>query len=146
MTFGCRPYAQAQNILKERKCWLLPNMGRGEFCDSMFAHGLSMHQKWSNYTLTNLLFSLYRSMWIIDPLVTCHNPHPKAPACPSTFKVLRAKDTPTPYPSVVSPLDSQLNVLKNLGCVTIDMSINFKYSIFKPPNVTITLTIKWKTF
>jgi hypothetical protein len=33
--------------------------------------------KCSDYALTNLLFGLCRSIWIIDPLVTHHNPHPK---------------------------------------------------------------------
>jgi hypothetical protein len=36
----------------------------------------SVHQKCSNYTLTNLLFGLCRSMWIIDMLVTRLSPHP----------------------------------------------------------------------
>jgi hypothetical protein len=39
-----------------------PNLGCDESCESTFAHGLSMHQKCSNYALTNLLFSLCRSM------------------------------------------------------------------------------------
>ncbi len=38
------------------------NLDRGESCESMFAHGLSMHQKCSNYALTNLLFDLCRSV------------------------------------------------------------------------------------
>jgi hypothetical protein len=36
-----------------------PSLGHGEFCESVFARGSSMHQKWSNYALTNL-FSLCR--------------------------------------------------------------------------------------
>jgi hypothetical protein len=61
---------------------------------------LSVHQKCSNYALTNLLFGLCRFVWIIDPLVTRPNPHPGAPAHPSTFEMLRAKEcTPAPYPS-----------------------------------------------
>jgi hypothetical protein len=38
---------------------LFPNPGHGEFCESMYACGLSMHQKCSNYALTNL-FGLCR--------------------------------------------------------------------------------------
>jgi hypothetical protein len=45
-----------------------------------------------NYALTNLLFSLCKSMWIIDPLVIRPNPHPKAPACSSTPKMLEARE------------------------------------------------------
>ncbi len=37
---------------------------------------LFVHQKCSNYAQTNLLFGLYRSMWIINLLVTLLNPHP----------------------------------------------------------------------
>jgi hypothetical protein len=33
--------------------------GRGESCKSMFARGSSVHQKCSNYALTNLLFGLF---------------------------------------------------------------------------------------
>jgi hypothetical protein len=36
--------------------------GCGESCESVFARGLSVHQKCSNYALTNLLFNLCRSM------------------------------------------------------------------------------------
>jgi hypothetical protein len=45
-----------------------PSLGHGESCESMFARGLFMHQKCSNYALTNLLFRLCKSMWIIDRL------------------------------------------------------------------------------
>ncbi len=79
------------------------------------ARGSSMHQKCSNYALTNLLFDLYRSMWIID---ACHspNPHPGAPTRPFTPKVLRAKErAPTPYSSIVFTLDSHLNLPRSLG-------------------------------
>jgi len=34
-----------------------------------------MHQKCSNYALTNLLFGLCKSMWIIDPIFLHLNPH-----------------------------------------------------------------------
>jgi hypothetical protein len=85
--------------------WLPPSSGRGESCESMFAHGLSMHQKCSNYALINLLFSFCKSVWIIDLLVTLPNPHPGAPTCPSTPKVLQAREhTPTAYPSIVFTL------------------------------------------
>jgi hypothetical protein len=84
-----------------------PNPSCGEFCEFVFVRGLFVHQKCSNYVLTNLLFGLCRSMWIIDPLVTHLNAHLKSPTCPSTPKVLRAKErTPTPRPSIVFTLDS----------------------------------------
>ncbi len=66
----------------------------------MCAHGLTMHQKCSNYTLTNLLFNLCRFVWIIYALITLPNPHLGAPTCPSTPKMLQAKGH-TPTPSIV---------------------------------------------
>jgi hypothetical protein len=61
-----------------------------------------MYQKCFNYVLTNLLFGLYRFRWVIELIVTHSNPHPGAPTCPSTPKVLWAKErAPTPYLSVV---------------------------------------------
>jgi hypothetical protein len=51
-----------------------PSLDCGEFRDSMYAHGSSMHQKCFTYALTNLLFSLCNSIW--NPLVIHFNPHP----------------------------------------------------------------------
>jgi hypothetical protein len=48
--------------------------------------------------------------------VTRTNPHPEAPACPSTPKVLQAKEhTPTPYHSIIFTLDLYLSLSRNLG-------------------------------
>jgi hypothetical protein len=52
------------------------------------ARDSSVHQKCSNYTLTNLLFGLCKSVWIIDSFVICPSPHPGVPARPSITKVL----------------------------------------------------------
>ncbi len=99
--------------------WLLPNPGHGEFCESMFVHGLSMHQKCSNYAITNVLFGLCRSVWIIDRLVTCHNPHPEALACPFITEVLRTKEhTPIPYLSAIFTFRLTIDSIKEFGCVT----------------------------
>jgi len=71
-------------------------------CESVFTRGSFVHKKWSNYTLTNLLFSLCRYVWIIDSLIICSNPHSEALACPSTFEVLwLKKHTSTAYPFVI---------------------------------------------
>ncbi len=51
-----------------------------------------MHQKCSNYALTNLFFGLCRFMWVIDLLVTLLNPYPEASTRPSTPKVLWARE------------------------------------------------------
>ncbi len=90
--------------------------GRDESCEFVFARASSAHQKCSNYALTNFLFGLCRSVWVIDLLVTIPNPHPGAPAHLSTPEVLRAKErTPTPYSSIVFTLDSHLSLLRSLG-------------------------------
>jgi hypothetical protein len=39
-----------------------PSPGRGEFCESVFAHGSFVHQRCSNYALINLLFGLCKSV------------------------------------------------------------------------------------
>ncbi len=76
--------------------------------------------KCSSYTLTNLLFGLCRSVWIIDLLVNLPSPHPGVLARPSTPKVLQAKEqAPTPFPSVVFTFGLTIESTKKLGgCVT----------------------------
>jgi hypothetical protein len=82
----------------------------------VFARGSFVHQKCSNYALTNLLFSLCKIVWIIDSLIIFPNPYPRAPSHPFTFKMLRAREhIPTPYPFDVFTLDSQLSLSRSLG-------------------------------
>jgi hypothetical protein len=50
-------------------CWLPPSLDRDESCESVFTRDSSMHQKCSNFALTNLLFGLCKFMWIIELLV-----------------------------------------------------------------------------
>jgi hypothetical protein len=50
-----------KNIIGER-WWLPPSSGRGESCESVYARASFVHQKCSNYALTNLLFGLCRSV------------------------------------------------------------------------------------
>jgi hypothetical protein len=98
-------WPSTKNIIKG-KWWPPPNPSCDESCEFVFAHGLSMHQKCSNYTLINL-FGLCRSMWIIDLLVILPSPHHGALTRPSTPKVLWVRErAPTLYPFVVHPLDS----------------------------------------
>jgi hypothetical protein len=59
------------------------SLGHGESCEFVYAHGSSMHQKCSNYALTNLLFGFWRFVSIVDQLVTLPSPHPKTPTHPS---------------------------------------------------------------
>jgi hypothetical protein len=82
--------------------WLHLSPGHGEFCDFVCARGEFVHQKCSNYALTNLLFGLCIPMWIIDPLITRPNPHLGTPTCPSTPRVQQVKEhIPVPFTFVV---------------------------------------------
>jgi hypothetical protein len=84
-------------------------------CESMFARGFFMHQKCSNYALTNLLFVLCKCVWIIDLLIICLSPHPRAPIHPSTPEMLWAKErTPTPYPFVVFTFGFRVESIREL--------------------------------
>ncbi len=75
-----------------------------------------MHQKCSNYALTNLLFGLCRFMWEIDLLVNLPSPYPGAPAHPSTLEVLQVRrHAPTPYPSVVFTFRLVVESTKEFG-------------------------------
>jgi hypothetical protein len=47
---------------KEEGGGFLPSLGRDDSYESVYASGLFVHQKCSNYALTNLLFGLCRSM------------------------------------------------------------------------------------
>ncbi len=91
-------------------------MGSGEFCEYVFVRGSSVHQKCSNYALTNLLFGLCKFVWVIDLLVTLPNPHPKTLACPSTLKVLWTMEcTPIPDFFIMFTLDSHLSLLRSVS-------------------------------
>ncbi len=81
----------------------------------MYADGSSVHQKCSNYALTNL-FGLCMSVWIINPLVICLNPHPKAPTRPFTPEMLQARErNPTPSPSTIFTFGLTVESIKEFG-------------------------------
>jgi hypothetical protein len=81
----------------------------------MFARGSFVQQKYSNYALTNLLFGLCRSVWVIDLLVIFPIPYPGTPACSSTPKVLQVRErAPTP-PSVVFTFGLVVESIKKSG-------------------------------
>ncbi len=88
----CNLCGQSYKILQGGRWWPPSSLGYGEFCESTYARGLSMHWKCSNYALTNLLFDLCRSIWIIDLLVICFNPHPEFRHALFTFEVLWTKE------------------------------------------------------
>jgi hypothetical protein len=116
MTFGCKPCGHAQKIYKGEGGGFLQVQAVVNSCEFVFAHGLSVHQKYSNYTLTNLLFGLCKSLWIIDLLVIRFSPHPRALAHASTLEVMRTKEhTPTPYLSIVFTLGLEVESIKKFG-------------------------------
>jgi hypothetical protein len=100
---GTKWHLGASLVAKNRvRWWLPPSPGRGESYESMFAYSSSVHQKCSNYVLTNLLFGLCRSVWVIELLVHLPSLHPKVPAHFSTPDVLWVRErAPTPFPFVI---------------------------------------------
>jgi hypothetical protein len=112
--------------------WLPPSLGRGESCESMFARGSSVHQKCSNYALTNLLFGLCKSVWVIELLVNLPSPHPGTLARPSTPEVLWAKEhTPTPSPSTICTFGLVVSPYKSLGVRYIGFQILNQVELMK---------------
>jgi hypothetical protein len=92
------------------------SLGCGESCESMFARGLSVHQRCFSCTLTNLLFGLCRSVWVIDLLINLPNPHPEALAHPSTPEMLWTRErAPTPSLSIVFIFGLIVESIKELG-------------------------------
>ncbi len=95
--------------------WLPPSPGRDEFCEYVFAHGSYVHQKCSNYALTNL-FRLCMFVWIINPLVTHPSPIPKLQHAPLPFKCYKSGSVPQLLIiSLFSPLHLQLSLSRSLG-------------------------------
>jgi hypothetical protein len=82
----------------------------------MFIRGSFVHQKCSNHALTNLLFDLRTSMWVIDLLVNLPSPHLRAPTHPSTPEVLQAKEcAPILSSSIIFTFGLVVESIKKLG-------------------------------
>ncbi len=76
--------------------------------------------------LINLLFSLCKSMWIIDPLVIGLSPIPGAPTLPYTPEMLWTRErTSSPYPSDVFTFGLALESIKEFGGVSCWVSPTF---------------------
>jgi hypothetical protein len=92
-----------------------PNLGHGESCESMFACGSSMHQKCSDYALTNLLFSLCKYVSISEPLVIRPSLIPEFQHTPLPSKCYELRNVHQLFFLLLSlPLDSHLNPSKSL--------------------------------
>jgi hypothetical protein len=75
-----------------------------------------MHQKWSNYALTNSLFGLCMSVWIIELLVTLSSPIPKLQHTLLPPKWYEPGSAPQLLQLLLSsPLNLQLNPSRSLG-------------------------------
>jgi hypothetical protein len=92
------------------------SLDHGESCEFVFARDEYVHQKCSNYAITNLLFGLCRFVSVIDLLITLPNPYLITLARPSTPEMLRTMErTPTLHSFVVFTIDSHLSLLRSLG-------------------------------
>jgi hypothetical protein len=113
---GDGPMARHKEYYKGGGGGFPSSLGRGESYESMFAHGSSVHQKCFSYALTNLLFSLCKSMWIIDSLVIHPSPHSGTPGCPSSPEVLRTKEcAPIPCPFIAFTLGFVVETIQKFG-------------------------------
>jgi len=107
-----------KNIIRG-KVVVSPSLGCGESCESVFACDLFVHQKCTNYILTNLLFGLCKCVWIIDSLVIHSSPHPEILGHPPTPEVLWTRGhTTTHYPFVVFTFGFTVESIKEFwGCI-----------------------------
>jgi hypothetical protein len=86
---------------------------------SLVSPCLPVHQKYSNYALTNLLFGLCRSQWIIDLIIIHPSPHMRAPTRPSTLEMLWTKErTLTSYTSAIFTFGLTIKSIKEFGGVS----------------------------
>ncbi len=82
--------------------------------------------KHPNYTLTNLLFGLCRSVWIIELRVNLPSPHLGALKRPFTFEMLWTKEhTPILSPSIIFTFKLVAESIKELGGASSLSSILF---------------------
>ncbi len=105
--------------------------GHDESCESLYAYGLSVHQKSSNYTLTNLLFGLFKFVWIIGPLVIHRSPHSWTFTRPFTPELLQIRECTLIFFLFLlfSLWNSHLSFSKNVGGVWAWLGfLHFKYN------------------
>jgi hypothetical protein len=77
---------------------------------------MPMHQRCSSYALTNFLFGLCRSVWVIKLIVNHPSPHLGTPARPFTLQNDVGQGAhPTPSPFVVFIFGLIVGSIKELG-------------------------------
>ncbi len=113
--------------------WLPLSSSGGKSCESMFVHGLSMHQKCSNHALTNLLFGLCRSVWIIDLLVIHLNPHLGVQHAPLPQSTTSWESYPNSLSFRCFHIGFAFESIKELGSVLISTYLlTFNYDLPRP--------------
>jgi hypothetical protein len=124
MTFGCWSHGQTHNILYGGRWWLPPSPGCGESCEFVFTRDLSVHQKCSNFALTNLLFDLCKPVWIIEPLVVRPNPIPELQHFPLPPKCCERRSVPNSFSFCYLHLGLTIESIKELGGASIKVHIH----------------------
>ncbi len=122
-------------MLLRGRWWLPPSSSCVESYESMNACGSFMHQKCSNYALTNLLFGFCRWIWIIDTLVTCLNLHLGTLTLPFTPEMLQGKECAPIPSSVVFTLGLAFEFFKEFGGVLIILKTWISWYISKESNI-----------
>jgi len=89
-----------------------------------------MHQKCSNYALTNLLFGLCKFVWIIDLFVTCFSPHPGTLTCLSTFKALWIRECIPTLSFVIFMFGFTFEFYKEFGGMLVGMLYIWSTNLF----------------
>jgi len=97
----------------------------------MYGHGSSVHQKCSNYALTNLLFGLCKFVWIIDLFITCFSLHPGTLTCLSTLEALWIKECiPIPSSFVIFMFRLTFEFYKEFGGMSVGMPYIWSTNVF----------------
>jgi hypothetical protein len=86
-------WPSTNNIIKGKVMASL-SLNYGESSKFVFARGSFVHQKWTNYSLTNLLSGLCKFVWIIDPFVIRSSPHPEFQDVTLPSKCCELKNVP----------------------------------------------------
>ncbi len=94
---------------------------------------------------TNLLFGLYKSVWVIDLLVNLPSPISKLQHAPLPSKCYEPRSAPQLLLiPLSSPLDSQLSPSKSLGVCHQESNYQFDSWPPKVKNLSYILACKWR--
>jgi hypothetical protein len=97
------------------RLWLPPSLSHGESCEFVYVHGSSVHLKCFNHTLTNLLFSLCKFVWIINPLFIHLIPISELQHASLPPKCYELRSVPQFLLLIFPLLDSLLSLSRSVG-------------------------------